>query len=145
MEDLRYLATRTPSLSALARSQGKDKPMQLVPCWLQELPEGLETQNKPSIELRSRFLLGFNPPSFCHFHDIRKATKVFCQSLPSLTLLLFLLLFLSFLVPPTTTFAVAKKLVPIQIFFYIRPVPLNRLNYLHTYLFIYLFCYLSFN
>ena len=42
-----------PSLSALARSNGKDKPIQLVPDWLHELPEGFVTQDQLPIGLHS--------------------------------------------------------------------------------------------
>ena len=84
MEDVGCQVARTPLSSVLARSSGKDKPIQLVPGWLQKLPEDCLMQNQPPIELHSRFSVGVYSPSLCHSHDIRKAAEVFGQSFPSL-------------------------------------------------------------
>ena len=57
---------KTPghSLFPLARSNGKDKPKQLVPGWLQELPEGLWCKTSHLLESTPDFLLEFTPLAF---------------------------------------------------------------------------------
>lgn len=59
MYDLECPFARPLSLAALARSNRKEKPIELVPGWLQELPEGFVTgiMLAPSVVVGRRFNL----------------------------------------------------------------------------------------
>ena len=78
----RMTSNQDPLLSAPARSNGKDKPMQLVPGWLQELQNGFVLQNQPPIGLHSRFSAGVYSPAFAI--PMISAAKAFRQTFPTL-------------------------------------------------------------